>query len=68
MIAAATETLDRTAGMTFAEFESADSLFIKGILYNFVIIGEAAINLPRDIKQRYPQIPWRIHRPRSFAH
>ena len=48
-----------TAGMTFKEFQQ-NEILIKAILYDFVVIGEAAINVSSEIKSRSPQIPWRI--------
>ncbi|MBO1350112.1 MAG: DUF86 domain-containing protein [Hormoscilla sp. GUM202] len=60
IIAAAMENIQSTQFMTFEQFEMAESLFIKGILYNFIIIGEAAINVPEEIQIRYQKIPWRL--------
>ncbi|MFB2934850.1 DUF86 domain-containing protein [Aerosakkonemataceae cyanobacterium BLCC-F154] len=48
-----------TVGMSFEEFEQNEML-IKAILYDFVVIGEAAINIPSEVQSRYPQIPWRL--------
>ena len=33
---------------------------MQSVLYNFVIIGEAATNLPDSIQQCHPEIPWRM--------
>lgn len=60
IIAAATENIERTTGMSFEEFEAGDTLLIKGVLYNFLIIGEAANSMPAEIQARYPHIPWRL--------
>jgi uncharacterized protein with HEPN domain len=49
----------RTAGMTFEQFQGNETL-AKAVLYDFLIIGEASINVPSDIQSRYPDIPWRI--------
>ncbi|ARV63098.1 hypothetical protein BZZ01_18390 [Nostocales cyanobacterium HT-58-2] len=49
----------RTAGMKFEQFQGNDTI-AKAVLYDFLIIGEAAINIPADIQSRYPNIPWRI--------
>ncbi|NMG20355.1 HepT-like ribonuclease domain-containing protein [Brasilonema bromeliae] len=49
----------RTAGMTFEQFQGNETI-AKAVLYDFIIIGEAAINVPSDIQSRYPDIPWRI--------
>ena len=48
-----------TAGMTFEDFARLEEIVTQGILYNFIIIGEAAINVPVEIQSRYRQIPWR---------
>ena len=49
-----------TAGMSYEQFEEMDDLVLHGILYNFVIIGEASIDVNDSIKSRYPQISWRL--------
>lgn len=49
-----------TADMTFESFLAADEIILQGILYNFIIIGEASVNVPNTIQSRYPQIPWRV--------
>ena len=60
IINAADEILQYTQGMSWEEFESADTLLIKGILYDFVIIGEASVNVDPEIQSRYSRIPWRL--------
>jgi uncharacterized protein with HEPN domain len=50
---------DYSAEITFEEFRTNEVL-IKAILYDFVVIGEAAIHIPTEVKSRYPQIPWRL--------
>jgi uncharacterized protein with HEPN domain len=37
----------------------ADDLRFDGILFNLQIIGEAVKKLPVDLRQRYPDVPWR---------
>jgi uncharacterized protein with HEPN domain len=49
-----------TAGMSYEEFEDLERLTLHGILYNFMIVGEAATNVNESIQSRYPQIPWRL--------
>ncbi len=57
----AVERIQRTtAGMNFDDFTNMDELILQGILYNFIIIGEASVNVNDKIKSRYPQIPWRL--------
>lgn len=59
IINAANSIQNYTAGMTFEEFQQ-NEILIKAILYDFVVIGEAAINVSNEVKSRSPQIPWRI--------
>jgi uncharacterized protein with HEPN domain len=34
-------------------------LVVDAIIRNFEIIGEASKNIPADIQEKYPEIPWR---------
>ena len=45
-----------------ASFEgfAQDEILIKAVLYDFVVIGEAAISVSPDIQTRYSRIPWRL--------
>ncbi|KAF0133597.1 MAG: hypothetical protein FD145_1213 [Candidatus Saganbacteria bacterium] len=45
-------------GLTFDEF-SRDEKTIDSVIRNFEIIGEAAKNVPEEIRQEYPKIPWK---------
>ena len=58
MIQAINSIQNRTVGLTFTDFQ-ADETIAKAVFYDFLIIGEAAINIPREIQLRYPSIPWR---------
>jgi uncharacterized protein with HEPN domain len=49
----------RTKGMTFEEF-AKNQTTVKAVLYDFIIIGEATINVPKEIQSRYPLISWRL--------
>ncbi len=49
----------RTAGMSFEEFTENETV-AKAVLYDFVVIGEAAINIPTEVQVKYPDIPWRF--------
>ena len=33
-------------------------LIVDAIIRNFEVIGEASKNIPTDIKDKYPEIPW----------
>lgn len=59
ILAAIARIQRRTIGMTFEEFE-ADDTITKACLYDFIVIGEAAINLPDEIKSCYPNIRWQF--------
>lgn len=38
----------------------ASGLNYDATVRNLELIGEAATNIPDDIRQKYPQIPWRL--------
>ena len=48
-----------TAGLSFEAF-SHDNKTIDAVVRNCEIIGEAAKNIPEEIKQQYSQIPWKV--------
>jgi uncharacterized protein with HEPN domain len=50
---------ERTAGLRFETFEDDETL-VKAVLYDFIIIGEASANVPDEVQQRYPDLPWRL--------
>ena len=47
-----------TAGMSFKDF-IRDEKTIDAVLRNLEIIGEVAKNVSEEIRQKYPQIPWK---------
>lgn len=49
----------RTAGISFEEF-AQDETLIKAVLYDFIVIGEAAINISPNVQAQYPQVSWRL--------
>lgn len=49
--------LDYTSGMDYNEF-TAHSMVFDAVVRNFEIIGEAAKNIPDEIKLKCPSIPW----------
>lgn len=44
-------------GLSFRQFKQ-DYKTVDAVIRNFEIIGEAAKNLPEDIKSHYPEVPW----------
>ncbi|WP_328591262.1 HepT-like ribonuclease domain-containing protein, partial [Methanolobus halotolerans] len=59
IIEAIDEIEDFTSGMDFTEFLN-DRKTRKAVVKNIEIIGEAAKNVPDEIKTSYPDIPWRV--------
>ena len=58
-ILAAMESIERfIAGMTFEEFQKDDKT-ASAVIRKFEIIGEASRNIPDEIKQRHPEVPWK---------
>lgn len=49
----------RTAGMGFEEFSQNETI-LKAVLYDLIVIGEAAINIPTDVQTLAPELPWRL--------
>lgn len=47
-----------TGSMTYDEFATT-SVIIDAVIRNFEVIGEATKNIPKRIKNRFPEIPWK---------
>lgn len=50
-----------TRGMDYKSFQEDDKA-IRAVEMNFIIIGEAANQIPEDIEERYTNIPWSLMR------
>ena len=48
-----------TKNIDFIEF-SHNEILVKAVLYDLIIIGEAAINIPTEIHLLSPEVPWRL--------
>jgi hypothetical protein len=44
--------------MSFGDF-IRDEKTIDAVIRNLEVVGEAAKNVPEEIRQKYPQIPWK---------
>jgi uncharacterized protein with HEPN domain len=44
-------------GLTFADFKK-DYKTTDAVIRNFEVIGEAARNLPSEVKEKYQEVPW----------
>lgn len=49
----------KTRGLSFEQF-CQDETLIKAVLYDLIVIGEAANNISNDIQALAPEIPWRL--------
>lgn len=45
-------------GMTYEKF-SQDTMIQDAVVRNLEIIGEAAKNIPEDLRAQHPKIPWK---------
>jgi len=50
-----------TYGMDYETFKSDDKT-IRAIEMNFIIIGEAASQIPEEVERKYTTIPWSLMR------
>ena len=46
-----------TAGMSYQSFRE-NQMVIDAVVRNLEIIGEAANNVPTEVQQRHPDLPW----------
>lgn len=47
-----------TKGLSFEELKK-NEMVLDAVIRNFEIIGEAAKNIPKDIKGKYPDVEWK---------
>jgi len=47
-----------TKSFTFEMFEK-NEMIIDAVIRNLEIIGEASKNIPGEVREKYPDIPWR---------
>jgi uncharacterized protein with HEPN domain len=57
MLDAIAEIQSFTAGLDLETFRQ-DRKTVRAVAYNFMILGEAARHVPRDVLARHPHVPW----------
>jgi uncharacterized protein with HEPN domain len=50
-----------TFGMEYASFREDDKS-VRAVEMNFIIIGEAASQIPDEVEEAHPEIPWHLMR------
>jgi uncharacterized protein with HEPN domain len=55
----AMDKIDRyTKGLPYEKF-AQNSILVDEVIGNLEIIGEASENIPEEVREKYPDIPWR---------
>ena len=50
--------LEHSEGMSFSEL-FADQILVAALLWHIMVIGEAANQVPNDVRAQLPDVPWR---------
>lgn len=50
-----------TRGMDYETFHE-DDRSVRAVEMNFIIIGESANQIPEEVEEKYPEIPWNLMR------
>jgi len=58
ILEAMTNVVEFTKDMSYEEFVK-DTKTVYAVIRALEIVGEAAKNIPEDIRKKYPDIPWR---------
>jgi uncharacterized protein with HEPN domain len=58
MISAAEEILEETGSITREEFDARRTVR-KSVMLSFIVLGEAAKQIPDEIRARYPNVDWK---------
>ncbi|MEA3351334.1 MAG: DUF86 domain-containing protein [Chloroflexota bacterium] len=61
ILGAITEICDFTRTLDYSTFNQDDKT-IRAVEMNFIIIGEAANDIPYAVEEKYPTIPWHLMR------
>lgn len=54
----AAERIRQVVGDLDLESFRADDLHVESVLWNFTVLGEAAAQMPGDVKDRHPEVGW----------
>ena len=54
----AAERIRNVVGNLDADSLRADELRLESVLWNFTVLGEAAAQMPGDLKERHPDVGW----------
>lgn len=57
LFCAMTRIAEYIEGYSFADFKR-DYKTVDAVIRNFEIIGEASKNLPKELKEKYTEVPW----------
>jgi len=57
MLLAMNRVAEYIKGLSFIEFKH-DYKTVDAVIRNFEVIGEASNNIPKEIKNKYPMVPW----------
>ena len=66
MLEAADKVADFARGMDAATFR-ADTKTVYAVVRALEIIGEAARHIPRNLRLKYPDVPWTLERDDGHA-
>jgi len=58
ILEAMSNVVEFTKGMSYEEFVK-DTKTVYAVIRALEIVGEAAKNIPEDVRKKYPDIPWR---------
>jgi len=57
MAEAIQDVIGYTKDLDFTAFER-DRRTLHAVIYCFIVIGEAERHIPKEVKDRYPEVPW----------